>query len=410
MSTQGTRGTSTVEPHVLQTTGGFHEFLRVFRQDLHAHPELGFQELRTAGLVAQALRRLGLDEVHTGVGRTGVVGVLRGNSPGHGKSVGLRADMDALPIHEAGDCAHRSVHPGLMHGCGHDGHVAMLLGAARYLATNRNFRGTVNFIFQPGEEGYAGAREMIDDGLFDRFPTDAVYALHNWPSLPAGMVAVNPSAMMAARDDFWIRIEGAGGHGAMPHRTVDPVVTAAAVITALQSVVSRNIDPASSAVLTLHSMRAGTAIEPGIPTQSVTVPPHAEIAGIAKWFDQTTGNLLKRRLAELAQGCAGAFGARAQVEYLQFLPPTVNHAACAEVVRRAAVAMLGAEQVLTGLPPSMASEDFSFMLQSRPGAYFWLGVGENSPSLHSPLYDFNDAVLPVGAALLATIAQDALAT
>ncbi len=394
----------------LRAISDFHPFLSAFRRDLHAHPELGFEERRTAARVAEALQGFGFDEVHTGVGRTGVVGVLRGRRAGSSsKSVGLRADMDALPVQEEGTCAHRSVHAGRMHGCGHDGHVTMLLGAARHLAHTRDFGGTVHFIFQPGEEGHAGARVMIEDGLFERFPCDAVYALHNWPSLPAGTVAVNPGAMMAARDDFWLRIEGVGGHGAMPHRTADPVVAACAVVAALQTVVSRNLDPALSAVLTVHSLQAGSAIAHGVPTQSVTVPPHADIAGIAKWFDVPAGEVLRRRVAEIARDCASALGTRADVRYLPFLPPTVNAPPCAELVRRAATGLLGAARVFTGVLPSMASEDFSFMLNERPGAYFWLGVGEDVPGLHHPRYDFNDAVLPIGAALLATIARDALA-
>ena len=386
---------------------GFHGELTAIRRDIHAHPELGFQETRTAALIARALKDYGVDEVHNGVGRTGVVGVLRGSRQGSG-SVGLRADMDALPIAELGECAHRSVHQGLMHGCGHDGHVTMLLGAARYLASTRDFAGTVNFFFQPGEEGYAGAREMVDDGLFERFPCDTVYALHNWPSLAVGSVAVSAGPMMAARDDFWIRIKGVGGHGAMPHRTVDPVVAAAAVISSLQSIVSRNVDPAQCAVVTIHSIQAGTAIEPGTPTQSVTVPPHVDIAGIAKWFDRHTGALLKRRIAEVAHGCAATHGATAEVSYLEFLPPTINDGTAASVVAAAATQLLGSGKVHLNPEPSMASEDFSFMLSARPGAYFWLGTGDSAPSLHSPHYDFNDEVLPIGASVLASIAEMAL--
>lgn len=385
----------------------FHGELTTIRRDIHAHPELGFQETRTAALITKALKDYGVDEVHNGVGRTGVVGVLRGSRQGSG-SVGLRADMDALPITEAGECAHRSVHQGLMHGCGHDGHVAMLLGAARYLASSRDFAGTVNFIFQPGEEGYAGAREMVDDGLFERFPCESVYALHNWPSLAVGTVAVSSGPMMAARDDFWIRINGVGGHGAMPHRTVDPVVAAAAVISSLQSIVSRNVDSAQRAVVTIHSIQAGTPIDAGTPTQSVTVPSHVDIAGIAKWFDLETGELVKRRIGEVAHGCAAAHGATAEVSYLQFLPPTINDEAAASVVAASATQILGSGRVHLDLEPSMASEDFSFMLNARPGAYFWLGTGDSAPSLHSPHYDFNDEVLPVGAAVLAKIAEMAL--
>ncbi|MFT4065994.1 M20 aminoacylase family protein [Paraburkholderia sp.] len=390
----------------LREISQFDDDLRGFRRDLHAHPELGFREERTARLIAETLRQSGFDEVHTQIGRTGVVGVLQG-AAGR-KSVALRADMDALPIQETTDVAHRSVHTGLMHGCGHDGHVAMLLGAARYLACKRNFRGKVTFVFQPGEEGYAGAREMIEDGLFERFPIDEIYALHNWPSLPVGTVAINAGPMMAARDDFWIRIHGVGGHGAIPHKTIDPIVVCAAVVNALQSIVSRNVDPGASAVLTLHSVSAGTVIEPGLPTQSVTVPSAADLAGIAKWFDEATGKLIRRRIEEVARNCAAAFGAHAEVTYLPFLPPTVNHAVCSQLVVNTACDLLGTERVLAGIPPGMASEDFSFMLQAKPGAYFWLGVGEAAHSLHSSNYDFNDTVLATGAALLASIAQRAL--
>lgn len=379
--------------------GTWREDLVRIRRDLHAYPELGFEEHRTSALVAERLKAFGVDEVHTGIGRTGVVGRIYGRTD-NGRSIGLRADMDGLPIHEKSGVSHASTIDGRMHACGHDGHVAILLGAARYLAGTRNFDGSVTLIFQPGEEGYAGAREMVNDGLFERFPVDTIFALHNWPSLPLGKVIVNPGPIMAARDDFWIEIQGAGAHGALPHLGVDPIVAASQVIAGLQTIVSRNVNPNDAAVVTVHSIKAGGDTTFGVLSESVTIPGRLNMSGIAKWFDPEVGDVLERRIAALTTDLCKACGAEAQVEYQRFLPATINDATAAEAVLHAAFDVVGTSNVRTDVAPSMASEDFSFMLQERPGAYFLLGTGnEHSHALHSPRFDFNDDALPMGCAI-----------
>jgi amidohydrolase len=380
----------------------YQDELIAIRRDLHRHPELGFEEVRTAGIVAEALRRFGVDEVHAGIGRTGIVGVLRGC--GEGPAVGLRADMDAIPVVEENAFEHRSTVPGKMHGCGHDGHTTMLLGAARYLAETRTFPGSVCFVFQPGEEGHAGARAMIEDGLFERFPVRSVYALHNWPSLAPGKVGLNLGPMMAGIDVFDVKIRGRGGHGAHPHQTIDPIVATAHVISALQSVVSRNVDPLKSAVISLHAIHAGTR------TALSIIPDAVEFSGIVKWYERPVQALVESRLKDLTVQSAAAFGAVAEIDYRKLYPPTINAPAEAERVMRVASALLGEEAVMRDMDPSMGSEDFAFMLEKRPGAYFRLGTGQRDGEfLHSPRYDFNDDVIPVGAAILAGIALDALA-
>lgn len=382
------------------------EDLMAIRRDIHAHPEVGLNTDRTADVVADVARRVGADEVHVGIGGAGVVVIIRGGDADTGSAVGLRADMDALPIHEANDVEYRSRSDGVMHACGHDGHVAILLGAIEELARRRNFPGTVVAIFQPGEEGHRGARVMLNDGLFERFPVDAIYALHNWPSLDAGQIAVAPGPIMAARDDFWIRMSGGGGHGAQPHLAIDPVVAAAHFVTAVQSVVSRNVDPSAGAVVTVHSIDAGSQIRFGESTPSVTIPVSVELAGTAKWAHPDVGQLLRERISGIAESVARAFGVDAEIAYETFLPLTVNSASHAELVAAVAGEIVGANHLLQTLPPSMASEDFSFFLNHVPGAYFHLGTG-GSP-LHCPDFDFNDAVIPIGTALLAGIARRAL--
>ncbi len=387
----------------LAAIGRHHADLTAIRHDLHRHPELGYEETRTAALVADELRRCGVDEIHTGIGRTGVVGVIHGRHDGDG-SIGLRADMDAIPIDEKNDFGHRSTLAGKMHGCGHDGHTTMLLGAARYLAETRNFTGRVHVIFQPGEEGHAGARAMIQDGLFERFPVSSVFALHNWPSLPAGTIGINPGPMMAGIDVFRLRVAGVGGHGAHPHQTVDPIIASAHVLTALQTIVSRNVNPLQSAVISFHHLQAGS------PTALSVIPDAVETAGIVKWYAATVQELVERRLGEVAGQAAAALGARAEVTYDKLYPPTINDPAEAARVVRLATGLFGADRVVADMEPSMGSEDFAFMLQAKPGAYFRLGTGARAGAfLHSPHYDFNDAVIPVGAALFAAIAEDALA-
>jgi amidohydrolase len=387
----------------LTRINGWHTELAQFRQDLHAHPELGFEEHRTARVVADALRLLKID-VFPGIGKTGVVGVIEGKRNVSGRLIGLRADMDALPITECNMFAHKSTVPGRMHACGHDGHTAMLLGAARYLAATREFDGTAVMIFQPGEEGYAGAREMIQDGLFERFACDEVYALHNWPSLPAGKIGVSPGPAMAAADRVDITITGKGGHGAHAYLAIDPVVVAAHVITAAQSIVSRNVNPLESAVVSLCSVQAGEI-------EAMSVIPHeAKISGTVRTFKREIQDLVEERLKHMVHTIADGFGAKAKVAYTRIYPATTNHAKQAAYAADVAASLVGESNVVRDLPPSMGAEDFSFMLQAKPGAYLRLGQGgaEQGKFLHSAQYDFNDAVLPLGAALLASLATRAM--
>jgi hippurate hydrolase len=380
---------------------GWQRELTVIRRELHANPELGFEEHFTAEVVARQLARWGVDEVHRGIGRTGVVGVIRGRDTHSARTVGLRADMDALPMHEDNDFAHRSRKAGCMHGCGHDGHTTMLLGAARYLAKTRDFDGTVHLIFQPGEEGFGGAQVMIDDGLFERFPCDAVYAMHNWPGLPPGTIAVRPGPMMAAADRITITVEGRGGHGAHPYQTIDPVLVAAHIITAAQSIVSRNVKPLDSAVLSLCAIEAGH-----LGAMSV-MPSTAKIVGTVRTFKPETQDMIEARLSALAASVAAGFGAQARLDYERIYPATINSRAEALFGQQVAEELVGADHVVTDLEPSMGAEDFSFMLRVRPGAYFRIGQGgaEAGRLLHNTRYDFNDEILPLGAALFARLAE-----
>ncbi len=386
---------------LLASIEAFMPDLLAIRHALHRNPELGFEEIFTSELVACELERYGVDHIERGVGKTGVVASIRGRTDTRGRTVGLRADMDALPMHEDNEFAHRSIKPGMMHGCGHDGHTTMLLGAARRLAASRDFDGTVHLVFQPGEEGFAGAQAMIDDGLFERFPCDAVFAMHNWPGLPPGQVAVRPGPMMAAADRVTITITGRGGHGAHAYLAIDPVVVAAHIITAAQSIVSRNVNPLDSAVVSLCSIQAG---HPG----AMSVIPHeAQIVGTVRTFQVATQDMVEERLAAMAESIAAGMGARATVHYERMYPATINTVDEAMFAQQAAAELVGTQQVVTDLPPSMGAEDFSFMLRKRPGAYLRLGQGgaESGCFLHNTRYDFNDAVLPLGAALYAHIAQ-----
>lgn len=387
---------------VYQRLAGWHAELTAFRRDLHAHPELGYEEVRTAARVAEALRVCGVDEVHTGIAKTGVVGIIRAGNAGK-RGIGLRADMDALPMREENDFAWRSARQGLMHGCGHDGHTTMLLGAARYLAQTRRFDGTVVLIFQPGEEGFAGAKAMIDDGLFDRFPVDSVYAMHNWPSLPPGVIGLNSGPMMAAADRFEITIQGRGGHGAHPYMAIDPVLVAGHIITAAQSLVARNINPLDSAVVSLCAMQAGD-----LGAFSV-IPRQAQLIGTARSFKREVQDLIEERLGRLAESIALGFGATARLDYHRMYPATINTPAEARFAGDVAASLVGEDKVMRDLQPSMGAEDFSFMLQSKPGAYLRIGQGgEGGCFLHSPRYDFNDEILPLGAALMSCLAEQAM--
>ena len=378
----------------------FHQELVALRQDLHAHPELGFQELRTSGIVAGALEALGV-EVHRGIGKTGVVGVIRGQQHDSGLSVGLRADMDALPIKEEGNAAYCSTVSGLMHACGHDGHTTVLLGAAKYLMQHRHFNGTAVLIFQPAEEGLGGAQAMVEDGLFERFPCDSIYALHNWPALPAGTIGINPGPMMAASDRWEVTIEGRGGHGAHPYQTIDPIIVAAQIITALQTIVSRNVHPVESAVISVGHIQAGSAKAPSV------IPGRALLVGTVRTFSDAVQQVVESRMRALIASVAQAFGATAELKYHRSYPATINSAKQANFVADVATELFGAEHVVRDLIPSMGSEDFSYMLKKRPGAYFRLGQGgaEQGRLLHNANFDFNDAVIPVGSAMFAALVE-----
>lgn len=383
----------------------FHPELTALRRELHAHPELGFEEHYTSRRVVETLKVCGVDEIHTGIGRTGVVATIRGrgNSP---RMIGLRADMDALPMAEANEFAWKSTRPGLMHGCGHDGHTAMLIGAARYLAETRNFDGTAVLIFQPGEEGFAGAKAMIEDGLFERFPVQSVFAMHNWPQMRPGSIGINPGPMMASADRITIEISGKGGHGAHPYQTVDPVLVAAHIITAVQSIVSRNIRPIDSAVISLCAMQAGD-----LGAFSV-IPGKATLVGTVRTFNPEVQAMVERRLNEVCSGVALGLGASAHVKYERIYPATINTRDEARFAADVAQKLVGHEHVDRAMDPSMGAEDFSFMLQVKPGAYLRLGQGaENgigSCFLHNSRYDFNDEVLPLGAALHASLIEQGL--
>lgn len=385
---------------VFESISRFHDELTAIRRDIHAHPELGFQEQRTSTLVANALTALGY-EVHRNIGRTGVVGVLEGLRNTSGRAIGLRADMDALPIIERGETEYASRNHGVMHACGHDGHTTVLLGAARYLAETRNFDGKVVLVFQPAEEGLGGAQAMLDDGLFDRFPCDAIYGLHNWPGLPAGVIGVNPGPMMAAADHFDIHIEGRGGHGAHAYQTNDPIVIAAQLITALQTIVSRNVPAPESAVVTVAAVHAGNLQAMNV------IPRDARMVGTVRTFNPVIQEQVIQRMQEIVDGIASVFRAKITFNYHKLFPATINTPEHARFVAEVATELFGADKVVPNLTPSMGSEDFSFMLQHRPGAYFRLGQGgaEDGCVLHSAIFDFNDAVIPVGSAMFVRLVE-----
>jgi len=377
-----------------------HAELTEWRRDLHAHPELGFEEIRTADLVAARLAAFGC-EVHRGLGKTGVVGTLRaGASP---RSVGLRADMDALPIAEANLFPHHSQHQGKMHACGHDGHTTMLLGAARYLAETRNFDGSVHFIFQPAEEGMGGARAMVEDGLFEKFPCDAIFGMHNRPSLPLGQFAVRAGPMMAAGAFFDIRVTGKGAHGARPETGIDPVMVAAHIAVALQTIVSRNAPPVETAVLSVTRIHGGDAYN--------VIPQTAELAGTVRAFSRDVMALIEAAMRRIAKGVAEAFGATAEVDFRFLFAPTVNDPGEAEFAAGICAGLVGARNVERNPPLIMASEDFSFMLEKVPGCYINIGNGdgEGACEVHNPAYDFNDAALPLGASFFARLVEARLA-
>ena len=378
----------------------FHDDLTNWRRDIHAHPELGFAEHRTSDLVAQKLAEFGY-EVFRGIGRTGVVGRLSaGTSP---RSIGLRADMDALPIEEATNLTYRSRHEGRMHACGHDGHTTMLLGAARYLAETRNFDGTVNLIFQPADEGLGGGEAMVKDGLFDRFPCDAIFGMHNRPGLAIGKFQIRTGPMMAGGAYFDIAVIGRGAHGARPEAGIDPVIIASHITTALQTVVSRNLRPLDTAVLSVTQIHAGDAYN--------VIPERAFIRGTARAFDPKTLGLIEQNMGRIASGIASGFGATAELDFRTLFPPLVNDAVEAEFIADTAAGLVGEENVNRNGNLVMASEDFSFMLDRRPGAYIQIGNGDGlgGCEVHNPGYDFNDEALPFGASLFARLAERKLA-
>ena len=374
--------------------------LAEWRRDLHQHPELAFQEHRTAGVVAEKLRAWGFDAVETGVGRLGVVGVLHGRGGPGGEAILLRADMDALPMPEETGLPHASVNPGRMHACGHDGHTTMLLGAARHLAETRNFDGTVYFCFQPAEEGGGGAQAMIDDGLFERFPARAVYGMHNWPGAPVGSFAVRPGPVMASADEFTIIVRGTGGHAAFPHRTCDPVVAGAQIVTALQSIVARKVDPLKPAVISVTQFHAGSAMN--------VIPDEAKICGTMRSFDAEVDALIRTEMRRVCESVAAGLGVGATLETGAVpYPPTVNDPAETAFAGQVLDALVGPDRVDRERPPVMGGEDFSFMAQKRPGCFVLIGNGETAP-LHTTRYDFNDEAAPIGVAYWAKLVETAL--
>jgi len=381
----------------------YHAELEAIRRDIHAHPELAFTEERTSAIVAGKLSAWGI-EVHRGLAKTGVVGVVKGRKTASGRAVGLRADMDCLPMHETADRPHKSRHEGRMHACGHDGHTTMLLGAARYLAETRNFDGTAFLIFQPAEEGGGGGEVMVREGLFEKFPADQVYALHNWPLLPPGQMSVRPGPVMAATDEIQVTVRGKGGHGAMPHLAADPVVAAAQVIGALQTVASRNVNPLDAIVVSVCSMQTSQVGAFNV------IPEFVRLVGTVRTFRPETRDLAERRVREIVAGVAQAMGTAAEVDYRRGYPATVNSAAEAEFAARVGERVFGAQNVLRDAEPTMGGEDFSYMLQARPGAYVFLGQGgaQLGCLLHNPNYDFNDEVIPLGAGYLAALVEESL--
>jgi hippurate hydrolase len=382
---------------VINRVADLAEEVTEWRRDMHENPELLYEVHRTAALVADKLRAFGCDEVVTGIGRTGVVGVIKGRRGSGGKVIGLRADMDALPIEEETNAPYRSKTPGLMHACGHDGHTAMLLGAAKYLAETRNFDGTAVMIFQPAEEGGGGGDAMVKDGLMTRFGIQEVYGLHNWPGHPVGAFAIRPGPLMAAADRFTIKVEGRGGHAAHPNKTVDTLLVTAQIVVALQSIASRNVDPLESAVVSVCSFKSGDTYN--------VIPQHATLLGTVRTLKPEVQDLVQGRISEIATSVAAAFGAKATVDYVRGYPVTFNHPEQTEFM--ANVAEMVGTGVTRNVPPQMGAEDFSYMLIERPGAYIFLGNG-NSAQCHHPAYDFDDSAIPYGVSLWAKIIEEGM--
>jgi len=376
-----------------------HELLTEWRRDFHAHPELAFEEERTSALVAERLESFGI-EVDRGLARTGVVGTLKAGTGN--RAIALRADMDALPMQEGNDFAHASTVPGKMHGCGHDGHTTMLLGAAKYLAETKDFDGTVYFIFQPAEEGEGGAEVMVREGLFEKFPAEAVYGMHNWPGMPVGEFAVSPGPMMASFDVFDLVIRGQGGHGAMPHQGIDSILVASEVVGALQSIASRNTDPVDALVVSVTQIHSGDAYN--------VIPDEVRLAGTVRSFRDEVRDSVEPAMKRIADGVCAAYGATAELNYQKLYPATVNSIEETEQAAAAAAALVGADAINHNPVPSMGAEDFAFMLREKPGSYVWVGNGavEGGCMLHNPGYDFNDEIIPLGASYWATLVEQVL--
>jgi amidohydrolase len=389
---------------IVNRVADLHNEIATWRRDLHAHPELQFDVHRTAATVADKLRTFGCDEVVTGIGRTGVVGVIHGRkatgSTGK-KVIGMRADMDALPIEEATQAPYKSTVPGKMHACGHDGHTAMLLGAAKYLAETRNFAGTAVVIFQPAEEGGAGGLAMVKDGLMDRFAIEEVYGMHNYPGLPVGQFAIRSGPLMAAADVVFIDIEGRGGHAARPHLSIDTVLVGAQIVTQIQSIVARNVDPLKSAVVSICMFQAGH-------TDNV-IPQTAHLRGTARSLSPEVRDLLEARLHEVVEGTARLYGAKAKFTYKRGYPVLRNHEQQTTFAASVAGGVVGGDRVDQEVAPVMGAEDFSYMLEARPGAFIFVGNG-NTAGLHHPAYDFNDEVIPVGTSYWVKLVETALAS
>ena len=378
----------------------FHDEMTIWRRDIHQHPELAFEETRTSDFVAEKLKEFGI-ETHRGMAKTGVVGTIKN---GDGPSIGLRADLDALPLDEKNTFEYASANLGKMHACGHDGHTTMLLGAAKYLAKSKNFQGTVHFIFQPAEEGGGGGDIMVKEGLFEKFHVDSVYGMHNWVGLEAGHFGVGVGPIMAAADTFDLIINGKGGHAAMPHQCIDPIIVASQVLTALQSISSRNTHPVDSLVISVTQIHAGDAYN--------IIPDTVKMHGTVRTFLPETRDEIPSKMLKVSEGVCNAMGASCELNYIHGYPATVNSIAETDISAKAAIDLVGEDKVVRNPTPSMASEDFSYMLQARPGCYVWLGIGtvedKNRFSLHSSNYDFNDHVLPIGAAYWATLVENEL--
>ncbi|HBR59966.1 MAG: peptidase M20 [Deltaproteobacteria bacterium] len=377
-----------------------HDEMTEWRRDIHQHPELKFEENRTSDLVAAKLEEFGI-EIHRGLAKTGVVGTIRN---GDGPSIGLRADMDALPLEEKNTFKHASSNPGKMHACGHDGHTAMLLGAAKHLAASKNFKGTVNLIFQPAEEGGGGGELMIKEGLFEMFPVDSVYGLHNWPGMPAGTFGVGSGPIMAAADMFDLTINGRGGHAALPDQCIDPIVVASQVVSALQTITSRNTHPVDSVVISVTQIHAGDAYN--------VIPDSVRMHGTVRTFQTETRAKIPSSMLRVAEGVCAAYGTTCELNYMSGYPTTINSVPETEISAKAVVDLLGEDKIILNPTPSMGAEDFSYMLEARPGCYVWLGIGpgkgEAGCMLHSSRYDFNDDVLPTGASYWVKLVENEL--